>query len=67
LQDWIQVAEHDNRNGELDSLNESESSGQGHTLLERSRGRPLDSHPIRQRIAEGNTDLDEVGDLPSRL
>ncbi len=61
LQDWIQIAEYDNRPGELRLGDELQRTGQGHTLAQRLEGGALDSGPIGERVAERDADLDDVG------
>ena len=42
-------------------VNEIENAGQGGSGAERALGGELDGGPVRERVGEGDTELDDVG------
>ncbi len=63
LQDRIQIAEDHHWRAQPGLRNHLEGAGQRHAVAECLEAGALDGRAVGERIAEGNPDLDDVGDF----
>jgi hypothetical protein len=66
LQDWIEVAEDHDRATQLGLGDQIQGTGQGHPLLQGLVRRSLNRRSVREGIAEGNPDFNDVAHLGGR-